>query len=210
MFRCRGKTEKPRISAPLPPPISQPPNKQRANKQNPTLLRRKSTRKHARARAHTHTHTHTQNNRVGRRRPARPGPAGPRQFGNRDIEQGLYGVAEETEEDIGVPGSPNPLYDPRRNRGAANRDGRAAGGDNAGANNGDEFADALYSGADFEQSKPLGDTQVEVVSRGIPQRCVCVRDVGGGSSDLAYTDGMHRNEQVPSAPPHKPSHPLAS
>lgn len=84
------------------------------------------------------------------------------------------GEGEEKQEGLGVSRSPNPLFDPKRKEafqggGAAHRYGEASPPRAAG-----DFADALYSGAEFERSKPTGDSRVEVVNRAIPQRCVYV------------------------------------
>ena len=116
---------------------------------------------------------------------ATPRHATPRQS-NADVEQGLYGVAEEEEEDLGVPGSPNPLFDPHRtNRSLGGGGGggatqRRSNVDAPPGSSDNGFADALYSGADFERSKPAGESRVEVVSHAIPQRCVLFRARFGG------------------------------
>lgn len=94
----------------------------------------------------------------------------------------LYGVREDEDEGdaqgaIGLPSSPNPLFDPRRNRGAQRNGGGGVGGSCVGdcsateKSTRNEFANALYSGAEFERSKQ-STPRVEIVSRGIPQRCV--------------------------------------
>lgn len=105
---------------------------------------------------------------------------------------------EEEEEDLGVPGSPNPLFDPGRTKNQ--RQGGGGGGGTGGGARGNadnDFADALYSGADFERSKPTGENRVEVVSSAIPHRWGGAKSfvarvfaiVGRGSFPGSETDG---------------------